>query len=524
MMNYFRDNWKYLALLLVLGFALIFWQLGQPSLWQGDEGIYGEIAREMHDSGNFITPHYNYAPRFDKPPLYFWLTAISYKIFGINETIVRLWPALFGLSTVFLVFIMGSYLWHRKVGFIAALIMLTSFQNVIQSRTAMMDTALTFWLTLCVFFLLKWYRENNWGNFYLAAATSGVAVLVKGPVGLLFPLVVMLIALLISKDVKRLLDKRVLVSAGIFLVVSVPWYLAAYLANGAVFISDFFGYQNIARFTKAIEQHGAPWYFYILTLLVGLFPWCAFLPVLARDKGEHQDKDTKFLKTFFWAWIVFIFVFFSFSQSKLPGYIFPVFPMLSLLLGAKLSALLDTKAWQALSRAGRGLILSGIVLYSLLAIVFSGVIYYVVNNVSPSESPLLLSSFQPLFWLLAGSAILGLFTFFKPKLSLIVIIGVQVIFFAILLTTILPQTEKDKSINEIGRQLLQTMSAGQQIGQYKYVEPRAVFYSRHKIELLSDPESLKKYLSIPGRWVILDRADYLEMACTVLGDIHFKLE
>ncbi|MFC1478256.1 ArnT family glycosyltransferase [Candidatus Margulisiibacteriota bacterium] len=508
MISALRQNWKPLLLLTALSMVLIFWQLGSTTLWQGDEGIYAEIAREMVESGNFITPYYNYVPRFDKPPLYFWLTSILYMLIGISEFTVRFWPAFFGFATVILTYFMGTKLYNRTAGLLSGVIMLTGIQNVVQSRVAVMDTMLTFWLILCVYFLINWYRDNNWKQFYLAAVAAGFAVLVKGPVGVIFPAIVLGISLLIKKDMKRILNIRVLTAFGIFMLVAAPWYIAAYLQNGAVFINEFFGYQNIARYTKAIEQHGAPWFFYIIILLAGFFPWSPFLPLpVVKFFNKLKNKQLSFEHIFFAAWTLFIFVFFSFSQSKLPGYIFPIFPVLALAVGKGLE-----EGTEGLRDKGTKILIYGCFGLFLVCtgLLIAGMIY-VLNTTPPSETPVDIILLKPLIGILIAGAVLTILTLSRIKYSLVIITLTITLFFGFMVNSILPQLESSKSVNTISKYIRQTIPENIRVGAYLNVEPREVFYARRRIDLLEGENELFRYLRNPKQLVILERKDYLSL-------------
>ncbi|MFH1429381.1 MAG: glycosyltransferase family 39 protein [Candidatus Margulisiibacteriota bacterium] len=523
MISALRQNWKPLLLLAVLSFVLIFWHLGSTTLWQGDEGIYAEIAREMHESGNIITPHYNYAPRFDKPPLYFWLTSLLYMFLGISEFTVRFWPAFFGFATVMLTYLMGTRLWNRATGLISAVVMLTCMQNVVQSRVAIMDTMLTFWLLLCIYCLINWYRDNNWKQFYIASIAAGFAVLVKGPVGVIFPAVVLGISLLIKKDLKRVLNPRVLTGFILFILIAAPWYIAAYIQNGAVFINDFFGYQNIARYTKAIEQHGAPWFFYFIILFAGFFPWSPFLLIPGaklvekitnmgsgtKDQGsvKTHHSNISFESIFFIVWSLFIFVFFSFSQSKLPGYIFPIFPVLALSVGKGIK-----EGIEQLGNIGtKRLVYGSFVLFLICTGLLITAMVYVLKITPPSETPIDITLLYPLIIILTAGAVLTLLSLIRIKYSRVIITLTITLFFGFMVNSILPQMERDKGINSIGKYIHKTISGNTRVGAYINVEPREVFYARRKIDLLKEENDLFDFINKPEHVVILKRKDYLSL-------------
>ena len=516
---FLRSNWRYLLVLSILSFVLVFWQLGQTGLWQGDEGIYGSIAYEMSQSGDGITPMYNHAPRFDKPPLYFWLTAITFKFYGVSELTVRLWPALFGVASVFLVFFIGLRLWSQGAGLLAALVLLTSLQNTVQSRVAVMDSTLTFWLLLCIWFLISWYKSKDWKLFYWAMAASAIAALVKGPIALLFPTIVLLITLGIRKELQLLKDKRVFIGLGVFLLVSGPWYAMVTLVNGMSYLSEFFGYHNFERYTRLIEQHGSAWYYYIFSLMGGFFPWSAFLilPVAftLKTKGIRGLNKLDFESLLFLVWVAFIFIFFSCSRSKLPGYIFPIYPILALVVGHALSCVFSKEAecsclGELWKKGEISWVRVCLLLFVVLAEVFAFAMFYALKTVPPSEIPINPALLTPLVWILGAGAVLVLATIYKPKLSLFAIVLTMTVFMGYLVNAIVPVFESDKSINVIAKELKEILPAGAKVGEWSYVEPRAVFYLQHKVDLLLEQNELLEYTKQPDSYVVMTKTDYLD--------------
>jgi len=529
---FFKNNLFPIFLLAIISLLLIFFQLGTPSLWQGDEGIYAEIAREMLESGDLITPHYNYVPRFDKPPLYFWLTALIYPFFGFASFAVRFWPAIFGLATVFLVFFLGKKIWNSKVGLCSALIFLTSFQNVVQSRVAVMDTMLTFWFLLSIYLFLHWYDSKKWCYFYYAAIAMGFATLTKGPIGFLFPGLVLVISLIVRKELNLLFNKRIILAILIFFIVTLPWYIAVYMANGMSFISDFFCYQNIARYTKAIEQHGAPWYFYFLVVLFGFFPWVTFLlfPIIELIKktiflirGNSKTKEYPFAILFLAIWTFFVFIFFSFSQSKLPGYVFPIFPVLSLFVGRSFLSMFyfEGKDFKFSSPRTKSLFRISIILFLIFLGIFLAVFFISFVTNPPSETPFDVAILWPLIWIFAIALVLIFILFFlKPFWCFYVMLVMSFAFWSVIIVSVLPKLEVYKSVNLASKYARDLGLADSKIGVFGTIDARHIFYSQRKIDKIKNIDDLLKYLQNKNNYVILERSKYLDLISS--NQIEFR--
>lgn len=332
---------------IILGIAalsifLFFYDLGTPSLFDVDEAVFAESGREMVETGEWITPQYNYTNRYDKPVLFYWLISSAYGLFGVKEFSARFWSATFGLSLVIL-----SYYFIRRTGgarwgILSALILATSLEVILLSHAAITDMTLTFFISLSLFsFFLGHAEEGNsrrwwyWG-FYLAMA---LAVLTKGPVGAVIPcLVVFLFLFFRGRIVEGLKEMRPLSGAVLFLIVALPWYAAEISVNGWEYIDAFFIKHNFTRYTGVISGHSGPVYYFIPVILLAFFPWSVFLPYgLIRSFQGIKRTGTlasgESLIVFSSLWFAVVFIFFSISKTKLPGYIAPLSPAIAILVG-----------------------------------------------------------------------------------------------------------------------------------------------------------------------------------------------
>jgi 4-amino-4-deoxy-L-arabinose transferase-like glycosyltransferase len=330
---------KRLAWVLMLASAsLFFLPLGTHALWNSDEGRYAEIAREMLELKDWISPHLNYVLYFEKPPLMYWLTAASFAVFGQNEFAARFWSALFGLLTVGVTYLLGKRWKDDQTGLFAGSILATSFLFFALTQYLVLDMALTFWMTLALYASARILGERapehvRRPTYILALAMAG-GVLTKGLIGMVFP--VMVLGLTIAYA--RLWGQaRKIPWYGAFIVTAIlcaPWFVLITLQHPS-FLYYFFVREHFARFLTNLHHREAPFYIFVPVILGGFLPWSVFLPKIFVSAFEHHGVAMKRdpVRALLVIWSLFVFVFFSCSQSKLVAYMLPILPALALLCG-----------------------------------------------------------------------------------------------------------------------------------------------------------------------------------------------
>lgn len=339
---YSQSRFLPLIILTVLASFLILINLGSTHLFPWDEGIYGQISKNMFSSGDYINLHWAKDGDiwFEKPPLYFWLTSFWMTLVGVNEWAVRLTSAFFGIGTVLLTYIFGKRLYGKYVGFLAGIILLTTVDFVKFSRQGMLDVTVGFFIALA--FYLYWLARKGKSYMWILSGMSiGFAVLTKGVIGLLpFTIIAAyeLICLLTKETqlTKKYVLNLVLMGAA-SLVVFLPWHIAMYVSYGQQFIDNYIGYHVLARATTAIEDKGRPFYWYFIVLKVSLRLWFVALlgayPLVVVRTIVHKSYKALFLII----WSAFIFTFFSISSSKLVWYIIPTYPAIAIIISYAIS-------------------------------------------------------------------------------------------------------------------------------------------------------------------------------------------
>lgn len=316
--------------------ALFFAPLGLRSLWDSDEGRYAEIAREMLVLGDWVTPHLNYVVYFEKPPLMYWLTALSMRLFGAREWAARFWCGAFGLLTVLLIYRMGKDWKGRRVGVLAATLLAVSFGFFAMTQFLMLDMALTFWTTLAVFSGVRLSLDSPTAHrpawAYLMAFALAGGVLTKGLVALVLPTAAVGLSLLVHRRWQTLKALPWARALTLFFALAAPWFVVVSTRN-PVFPYFFFVHEHVLRYTTGVHHRAEPIWFFLPVLLIGGLPWSLFLGRIVRTWCHRRTAALRAdpTATVLLSWSALVFVFFSLSHSKLVGYILPIFPTLAIL-------------------------------------------------------------------------------------------------------------------------------------------------------------------------------------------------
>jgi len=334
-----------LSLLLITAGVLFFAGLGRLPLIEPDEGRNAEVGREMLVSGDWITPHFNSFAVLDKPAVFFWMVAASLKTFGVSEGAARLPSALMAAATMLLVWFLARRMFGDSAGLRAGIIFAACPLALALAREVIFDMTLTFLVTVAM--VAFWLAEEN--NFLvpwfdaLMFAAMGLAVITKGFVGILIPLVAIGIYEAARGRWREWLRLRWGLGLLVFFAVALPWFIAVSIRN-----PDFpryaFWNESLKRFATGAARRGGGIFYYLPVFLGGFFPWSFFLLFagwhrLRRWRELKQEAGRPIL--FLLCWAAWIFVFFTLSHSKLPTYFLPAVVPLSILTG---------RVWQDVGR------------------------------------------------------------------------------------------------------------------------------------------------------------------------------
>ena len=326
--------------------------LGMRPLANPDEGRYTEIPREMAVTGDFVTPRLNGVKYFEKPPLVYWLSGVTFRTFGVNEFTARLWNGLFSVLGVLLTYAAARALYDRNTGIWAAIVLSTFLLYFALSQIVLLDMAVAVTISGALFAFIVAMREpagkKRFGLFMVFYTFMALATLSKGLIGIALPGAVLFFWVLLLNRWRALCPFYPITGSILLLAIAAPWHILAAQANPD-FLNFYFYHEHWLRFTTTVHGRFEPWWFFLPVFVGGLFPWLFFavratrfsLPGGWKARKDHPDA------WFLIIWIVFIILFFSKSQSKLVPYILPVFPACAVLMGRWLSAL-----WVAGSKAG----------------------------------------------------------------------------------------------------------------------------------------------------------------------------
>lgn len=535
-----RHPWSFSLLWLCFLCGLAFWQnLGSTGLVDETEPLFAEASRQILVTGDWITPYFNGETRFDKPILIYWLMAICYKLLGVNEWAVRFPSALAAtLLTVFCFYTLryfGFTLAPQKQGmgekqlwisaWLGTALVTLNMQTMIWARQGVSDMLLSGCMGIALFCFFWGYAKNDINNslgenneqnllfkvpnkwyigFYVASA---LAVLTKGPVGFVLPGIIVFVFLVYLGKLKEVLQEIGLFwGAIIVLAINLPWYGLVTLKNGSNFINAFFGYHNFQRFTGVVNQHGAPWYFYFLIVLILFAPWSVYLPLAIAKTGfwqrglwRRQPRSNQLgLFAFFWFSVVFIF--FTIAITKLPSYVLPLIPSASILV-----ALLSTENVAINPREKREWFFTGIfnlIFIIILTIAFILSPYFIGNDPAIVDLPRLISNSglamrAGIIWGVTG-IITGFLIFRKTQASRLFIPNILgfilFVIFVVTPVTFFIDNARQVPLRELSSIIIREQKPREKILMIGFKKPTVTFYTRQNIEYLNNSDRALEYL------------------------------
>lgn len=319
---------------LLFAAVAFFTLLGQRGLNEPDEGRYAEIGREMTVTGEWLVPHLNGNPHFQKPPVVYWLTALSLGTFGNHEWAARLPSALGALGIVALCYLLSLRLFkdHDRAA-IAALVLTSIGGFFAMSRLLTPDMTMTFWIMAAITAAL---HRRHWLFFIF----MGIGFLTKGPMALIVPL-----CAVIGWQWRATAEERLRIPwvRGLLLMfaVSLSWFVTLSLRDAQLF-DYFWRYELVERFGSRTHGRSKPFWFFFLVLPAALLPWVFFLP-LKRAWLRFKSAPLHAWQTLLIGWIIPPLTLLSISGSKLPTYVLPLMPAFALGIAAAVPTL--RRAW-----------------------------------------------------------------------------------------------------------------------------------------------------------------------------------
>jgi 4-amino-4-deoxy-L-arabinose transferase-like glycosyltransferase len=312
--------------IVALSLAVCLFHLGSFGLWEPDEARYAEIAREMLQSGNLLVPHLNYVAYVEKPPLLYWLTTLSFWIFGVSEFAARLPVALSAIAGILATYLFALRAFGRRHAILAAAILATTPLYALMAQVVTTDMMLTALVTIATFALyLHWDEGGRW--CWIAYVAMGLAVMTKGPVGAAIPILSMLLWLALNRELGGAIAKfRAIPGLLLTLLIAAPWFVAITIREPG-FANFYFVGEHLRRAFQTDYSHSEAFYFYVPVLAVGLLPWSLLVPFLTWRAAQRNPA-----RSFCIVAAGFTVVAFSCASAKLIPYILPAVPPLAVLI------------------------------------------------------------------------------------------------------------------------------------------------------------------------------------------------
>lgn len=294
-----------------------------------DEPRYSQVARQMFESGDWITPRLGENPWFEKPVLLYWLMSLCFSIFGVTEFAARLPSILSSAAVTVFIYLMVKIASGSKKAFLSAVVWMTSLFFVGFTHAATFDMLLTACVTGALFFFFRYEVLRRPIHLYCLYFFCGLGILAKGLVSPILVGLPILTYLVLSGRLKELREMKPGMGILIVIATAAIWFLPVSLVHGIRFWDEFVYQHHFVRYTSSHFHTSGGIFYYLPILLLGTYPW-TIAPLLGSAPESNREQN---LKRFSFCWLFSIVLFFSFSGSKLPGYILPGIPAFFVLSG-----------------------------------------------------------------------------------------------------------------------------------------------------------------------------------------------
>lgn len=497
-----------LTLLLICAFTYGL-GLGGPAITDSDEAFYAEASREMVESGDWLTPRFNYEDRWQKPVLYYWLTSATYLVTGPTESAARLWSALAGAGLVLLTWAAaGAMSRDADTGWLAGAIVATCFGYFTMARAALPDLPLAFAITLGIWATFAAVDRGAGGRatawWAIAGLGAGLGFLLKGPVALVIPAIVLLPIAWRERRQIAIPPSGVAVAAAVFAIVGLPWYGAMLAEHGAAYARSFFVGDNLERFATDRFNDPRPFWFYAPVVFGGMAPWSAYLAAFALGPTIDIVRRRRSLSDLEWRlviWAALPLLFYTISIGKQPRYILPVLPPLAILLAISMMQRIRTA-----SRSKERPAAMAIATWATAAIVAAAAVFLI--RVAPPLSAL------PIAVTRLGAATLGLCAAglaviaarrLWPRLPLALVASGTLLILLVQFT--LFGRPRPEPVEAMAALVARHRTTGERIGVYRAFVRNLVFYTHVRQEDLYDEERALAFVKSPERVLLVLPAD-----------------
>jgi 4-amino-4-deoxy-L-arabinose transferase-like glycosyltransferase len=499
-----------LFVLLAAAVAPFFVGLGDSSIWDANEAFYVETPRAMLESGDFVSPTFNDAPRFNKPVLSYWIVAGFYALFGVSVGVERLAIACGGVGLIVATFFLARAVFGRDAAPWAALALASSPRFLMFSRRIFIDVYIALFVGLALLFFVLAERRPGRRRLFLSLmyVSIGLGVLTKGPVALVLPGLAFAAYLAVHRQPGRLREMMLPAGALIVAAVVVPWYAAVYARHGWDYIWSFIVGENIGRYTATYGVQDRGLFFYPPVVLGDMAPWSIFL-IAAALSARRTDGGGR-LASLLWIWIFAIVAFFSFSRSKQDLYILPIVPAVAALAGGVLASAFRTdEAGNPVARSpSRTLVRWTTAVVGLLLVVVGIVVAYVF--VGPATVYALRGAGSVAWLAMAGGAVVLALAAGGRVFGAAFALGATAVAANwIFVLVSLPSFEPYKPVPEIAEVLRRRAAPDAVIAEYDVALPSLTYYLRRPYQPVFEPDALERVFATDREvYCILAARDY----------------
>ncbi|OAI57893.1 hypothetical protein AYO47_01540 [Planctomyces sp. SCGC AG-212-M04] len=543
---------RHQALIIAIAALSYFTALGSTWLWDEDEAFFATAAAEMHRHNDWIVPTFNEELFAHKPPFMYWMMRLGFLTFGVNELGARFFSGVFGIATAIVTYHIGRRLFDARTGLWAALALATCLMWSIVSRASTADAYLGFFIASSLLLYVRSVfpsRDDNtlseipvasslsaaldrwvpasWSTWTGIYSLMALAVLVKGPIGVLLPgATIGLFVLCQAPSLSSLNDgplrrafsrlramiaafpatfwrMRPLTAIAAVLLIAGPWFVAVSIKTDGAFLNEFFGVHNFGRFLKPMENHRGPIIYYLPVIAIGFFPWSIFAMPTAlhsifvpRDRARHL---------FVMCWAGWMIGFFSIASTKLPNYVLPAYPALALLTASWLAAWATQK--DALSTRWPKLAFATLATVGLLLLVCLPAAGLQIGN-QPLLAKLGVNStlapdLRRLFWigfvpLIGGLAAYVLSTRNQRLAAVWTSAATSTLFTASVLIIAAIALNPHQTSAPLASAFHQQSTGNLHVGSFRHSPPSLIFYAQQHVDRLKSASEAAEYLASEG--------------------------
>lgn len=508
------------VVLIVIGSALVFPFLGTASLWDDDEGVNAECTREMMETGTWIVPIFNWELRTAKPVFIYWPMRASYDLFGINEFAARFPSALFFLGSLLLTYELARRMFDPATGLLSAVIVATTLELGKLGRAATPDSTLIFFLLL--YFWAFWRGHENGRRWWFIPCgfASGCAMLVKGPIGLVLPLLVIGSYFLIQWELRRLFDRRMLAGIAIWILVAIPWYALVTAETRGEWTRAFFFKENIGRSTEPMESHRGPVVYYLVVVCIFFAPWSSFVILTLREAWRAARSGSRPMR-FLLILAGIVVGLFSVVATKLPHYIAPAYPALAILTASLLVRWMRREIewpkwafWAGIAST----LLTGVAVVAGLLLAGGA-----LGRESLPDSFRIFPGLQYWAWIglfpIFGAAAFGIFARRGQRLRAVIAYATSAILFTGFVMAYPPIViDQSKAVKKlVADSGARDLYRDAKLASLEYSQPSITFYAARRVERLNAPDAAVRFLA-------MTHPSYLFVAETLWNESKAKLK